>query len=227
MQSFEKSQHNIEATLRFNATMDTVMLHSRQIFTGYGATMYRPAFHFLPADRIPDFTKEIIQSVSKSKDISNVKVQNTAMTDGVTNKPLIIEGDIVGTELIEQAGKRILFKLGDVIGPQEEMYQEKARRLPITIQYPHILDRKIEMEIPAGYTIKNPGDINMHITGEDTGNDNMGFVSTYTLEGNKLVVNIHEYYKDTDYPLSRLENFKKVINAAADFNKVVLVLEKK
>ncbi len=36
-----------------------------------------------------------------------------------------------------------------------------------------------------------------------------------------------ETYHEIKYPLGLFETFKKVINAAADFNKVVLVLEKK
>jgi hypothetical protein len=55
----------------------------------------------------------------------------------------------------------------------------------------------------------------------------MGFISAYTLKGNELKIKLHEFYKATDYPISMLENFKKVINASADFNKIVLILEKK
>ncbi len=36
-----------------------------------------------------------------------------------------------------------------------------------------------------------------------------------------------EEYRRVSYPLSQYEDFKKVINASADFNKVVLVLQKK
>jgi hypothetical protein len=35
-----------------------------------------------------------------------------------------------------------------------------------------------------------------------------------------------EQYRRIIYPLAEYEDFKKVINASADFNKIVLVLEK-
>ncbi|MEZ4905015.1 MAG: hypothetical protein R2822_26315 [Spirosomataceae bacterium] len=38
---------------------------------------------------------------------------------------------------------------------------------------------------------------------------------------------IDEYYKETLLPLAIYDTFQKIINAAADFNKVTLVLEKK
>lgn len=227
IQTFDKSSHNIETSLRFNETMDSVLMHSKQLFTGYGASLYRPAFHFLQKDKIQDFTQEVIQSISKSKAITNTKVQNTAMTDGLSNKPLIFEGDISSAELIEMAGKKILFKIGDVIGPQEQMYQEKARQFPISMEYPHILDRLIQFEIPSGFTIKNPEDLVFNIVESNDKKATMGFVSNYTIVGGKLTVKIHEYYQQPEYPIEKLAVFQKVINAAADFNKVVLVLEKK
>jgi hypothetical protein len=55
----------------------------------------------------------------------------------------------------------------------------------------------------------------------------MGFVSRYELAGNTLKIKIQEDYRNIAYPLEQYEVFKKVINAAADFNKVVLILDKK
>jgi hypothetical protein len=55
----------------------------------------------------------------------------------------------------------------------------------------------------------------------------MGFVSNYKLEGNLLTINIDEYYKQVLQPLDIFPTFQKIINAAADFNKVTLLLEKK
>jgi hypothetical protein len=52
------------------------------------------------------------------------------------------------------------------------------------------------------------------------------FVSDYTENGNEVKVKIDEYYKELYAPLHRYEDFRKVINAAADFNKVTLVLIK-
>ena len=52
------------------------------------------------------------------------------------------------------------------------------------------------------------------------------FQSDYTIKDNILEISIKEYYKEIFAPLARYEDFRKVINASADFNKVTLVLEK-
>jgi hypothetical protein len=55
----------------------------------------------------------------------------------------------------------------------------------------------------------------------------MGFVCNYEKNGNVLKITIREDYVNYFYPIQQYTAFKKVINAAADFNKVVLVLDKK
>ena len=55
----------------------------------------------------------------------------------------------------------------------------------------------------------------------------MAFVCTYELKGNVLKVIIDEQYNRFFYPLKNYEAFKKIINSSADFNKLVLVLDKK
>ena len=55
----------------------------------------------------------------------------------------------------------------------------------------------------------------------------MGFTSDYKVEGNTIKVHIMEQYRRIFLPVADYDNFRKVINSSADFNKVVLVLEKK
>jgi hypothetical protein len=227
MEPLEMHAHNMEVSVRFDKTLDTLLVKSKQILTGYGAASYRPIYVFLPKDKQDEANKDIIKSVAKSSDISNVKVENSLLTDMWDNKPLIIGADIKSTELIEKAGNKILLKVGELIGPQEQMYQEKPRQLPAEMPYPHVLERKITLEIPTGYTVKNPSDINMKVEYKDANEATMGFVSNYTQAENVITIIVKEVYAKMQYPLSQFEDFRKVINAAADFNKIVLVLEKK
>ncbi|CAN5157811.1 hypothetical protein BH11BAC6_BH11BAC6_17530 [soil metagenome] len=225
-ENFDQHAINMEEEISFNEDLDTVYLKSKQILKGYGATGYRPIYTFLPKDKQDEANKQIIKNAAGSEDISNIKIENAALTDFFDNKPLVIGADIKSTALLERAGNKILFKLGEVIGPQAEMYQEKPRRLPVELPFAHVLNRTIVIHIPEGYTIKNLGDINMNIVHKDSDEITMGFVSTYTQTGNTITVQVNETYSKVYYPLSQFEEFKRVINASADFNKVTLVLQK-
>ena len=52
------------------------------------------------------------------------------------------------------------------------------------------------------------------------------FISKYTLNGNILTIDIYEDYEVLVYPLANYQEWRSVINASADFNKQVIVLEK-
>lgn len=227
LEPFEGNAHNMEINVKLDAGGDSVIIESKQILKGYGAVFYRPLWKFVAADKQEDAVKEIIKSVAKSENIQNIKTENTSMTDSWENKPLIISGTIHTAELLERAGNKLLFKVGELIGSQVQMYQEKPRQLPAEVEFPHILERKISFAIPAGYTIKNPDDINIDIQQKKQNVVTMGFVSSYKVVNNVLEIYILETYRDLKYPLEEFETFKRVINAAADFNKIVLILEKK
>lgn len=226
IEPYEKNFINLYATVKINPGFDTVLIHAKQMWLGYGAMPYRPAYAYLTRDKIEDFNKETVKDLLKSDEVLNIKVENSSMTDFVSERPLSIEGDIKSTQLLEKAGNKLLVKLGEVIGPQVEMYQEKPRQLPILLQYPHALDRHITFIIPDGYSVNNLNDLNFNVVSKTNGTESMGFISSYTVSGNEVKVNIHEFYKQLSYPLEMFEEFKKVINASADFNKVVLVLKK-
>lgn len=226
IEPFDQHAINMEADIHFDETLDTILMNSKQILKGYGATNYRPIYTFLPADKQEKANKEIIKAVAGSENISNIKIENSAFTNYFDNKPLVISADVKSTELVEHAGNKILLKIGDVIGPQAQMYQEKPRRLPVELAFPHVLDRKIILHIPDGYTVKNLNDINMNTEYKEDGEITMGFISSYTQSGNEITILVNETYKKIQYPLAQFEEFKKVINASADFNKIVLVLQK-
>lgn len=226
MEPYEEHAINMEAVVRFNTGLDTLLIGSKQILKGYGAASYRPIYTFLPKDKQDEMNRTIIKAVANSTDITNIHVDNPGLKDYFTNKPLVIGGDIRSTELLEKAGNKILVKLGEIIGQQAEMYQEKPRQLPVELDYPHILERKIRFDIPQGYRIRNLDDLKFDISYKKGDQVSMGFISNYVQEGQTVHVTISEIYRDLRYPLSEFEHFKKVINAAADFNKVVLVLEK-
>lgn len=103
--------------------------------------------------------KEIIKSMVKrnlgTERILSTKIENRAFDDMFDNKPFVLQTVVQAPDMIEKAGNRVLVKVGEIIGPQVEMYQEKKRMFPVEIGYPHILARKITMVLPAGYKIRN------------------------------------------------------------------------
>jgi len=227
IEPFEQNAQNMEVHAKLDASGDSLIIDSKQILRGYPAISYRPIWTYLAKDKQEETVKDIIQSLAKSENIQNIRTENTRLTDTWDNKPLVISGTIHTAELLERAGNKLLFKLGELIGNQVQMYQEKPRQLPAEMPFAHVEERKISFEIPQGYTIKNLDDINIDVQYKKENVVTMGFVSSYKVVNNVLEVYVLETYRQLRYPLNEFETFKKVINSSADFNKIVLVLEKK
>jgi hypothetical protein len=227
LEDYTKTVVNTEADIELNKSADTLLVNIRQIYSGYAASTYKAIFTFSPEDTKKLVTKEMIKFGTNSESVVNSKMENSDFESYHDNKPFILSATVKASELIERAGNKTIVKIGEIIGQQVEMYQEKPRQFPMNIDFAHVLERKINFTIPAGYIVKNLDDLKINHTYQENGQTTMGFNSSYQVVGNVVKITILEEYRRTFYPLSQFEDFKTVINAAADFNKVALVLEKK
>ena len=195
-------------------------------FTGYTASYFQVVKDFVNATDFENMKQDLASNYAF--ETSN-KPKVTTINDGVVNlalKPYIVTIEGNAEDIISKAGNNYLVKIGSVIGRQMEMYSEKERQLPIEIDYPHFYTRKITLIIPDGYKIKNPEIINMnHVLTKD-GKVVADFVSNYKIEGNKLVITNTENYDFEILPVSDYPKYREIINAAADFHKMNLIIEK-
>src|SRR5690606_11476970 len=213
----------IIADITFDETDFLTHVKFTHSFAGLSAMGVREAITFTPKENEKELMLNFTAFTSEESEIEKYEVVNKGLEHYTDNKPIKIIADIKTDKLIQKSGSKYIFKVGDVIGRQEEMYQTKARQLPISIAYTHQLERTITINIPKGYKISNPEVVNMNI---DFGKEKYGFVSSYQLQNNKLIIHIMEHYGNILYDKSEIENYKKVINAAADFNKKSLIFEK-
>ncbi|GGA81280.1 DUF3857 domain-containing protein [Puia dinghuensis] len=226
LEDYTQSYGRLDATLRLNASLDTVLTDMAESFGGYNALGPRTDFILSNQEERQAVIKDIARQCTNSETITSSKIEGNDFASYSDNKPVVIRVSIKAEGLLESAGNKLLVKVGMIIGPQVEMYQEKARQFPMDIAFPHTLERDIDFIIPEGYTVKNPGDAAIHHEFSADGNIAAGFTSTYTLEGSHLKIHVLEQYRLPTYPLSAYEDFKKVINASADFNKITFILEK-
>jgi len=220
------SHINIDAAISFNPDMDA-MADATYSFDGYPAIAIREEAVLLPKEQLKDLIGNIVNIADKPENIIKYSMANEAFDNYYDNKPFQVIATVKAPQLVEKAGNKYILKIGDVIGRQTELYQDLERKQPLDLDYPHYLNRTITVTIPDGYKILNPETINIHAEFKDAdGKVTSGFSSDYKLEGNKLTVNIVEFYSQLHMQVSDYEAFRKVINASADFNKVNLLLAK-
>ncbi len=217
---------NFTADIEFDEDFEKVKAHVKHEASGYSAAYLRPVMSMIDnEEKKKEILEDRLKSFAEDAEVTNITSANEEMKGYMLEKPYIFEGDVSSSALIEKAGKKYLFKLGQVIGAQVEMYQDTARKFPVENSYNHGYLRTLKIKIPEGYKITNLEDLNMDFSSSKDGEKTMEFTSKYELDGNLLTVICNEYYDEISVPLERYEEFRTVINAAADFNKITLVFE--
>ncbi len=216
--------NNLDIKVTFSDDLSANEVRKVEYYGGYNALFFTPYFPLMTKENKHEMVQGLIKSSAPDAEITTWKAEPT---DNQKTEEFVIDVDFRTSHFLEKAGPRLLFKVGELIGPQTEMYRDDERITPVENDYNRLYDRKIQVKIPAGYVIKNPDDLNFSVIFKDGDKKPFAFISSYKIDGDHLEVLISEYYEEIRVPLERYEDFRKVINAAADFNKVTLVLEKK
>ncbi|MCL2131386.1 MAG: DUF3857 domain-containing protein [Lentimicrobiaceae bacterium] len=174
-----------------------------------------------------EFKKEIQNTFVKVGDnavVDECTVKNTAQAD-VLLKPFHFEAT-AHTDAVNMANDKYIVNIGELIGEQSELYNDKKRRQPVDVQSLHGYYRLIEFTIPEGYRCEDISSLNMDVILDDGAGISARFTSKAEIIGNLIKVDIVEFYEKMEYPVELYDAFKTVINAAADFNKASVVLVK-
>jgi hypothetical protein len=220
---YKKNFDNILVDVTFDKEdFTTTLLTIDRSSGGYYVSWLQPQMHLLKDKE--EVIEEQIKFIKKDIEILSKTVYNDdAKFFG--KEPLRIVAKGKSSSFVEKAGNNYLVKVGEFIGEQHEMYQEKKRQQPIETYYRKNYHRVIKVTIPEGYTIKNLDEVNINESFTKETNKLMKFESSYTLEGNKLIITADEFYDFIRLEKKYYDDYRRVMNAAADFNKVTLILQ--
>jgi len=218
---------NIDATITFEEGFTGVNLDCKLDKTGYEAVWYLYNYKYYPDDRKEEIAKNMLNDVSEDAEVKEFAFGEVTEGGDILKKVFTLTGKVHSTALIEKAGLNYSFDVGKVIGPQAEMYEDKKRVTDVENDNNHGYIRTLRVVVPDGYEVTNINDIVMDVFVEKEGKRTMSFTSSYVKEGNTYIITVHEFYNEIRVPKTEYESFRKVINAAADFNKKHLVFAKK
>jgi hypothetical protein len=225
VQPADYNNHDIFATIEPNLEDGNAKVDMVHKMYGISASGIRPAMVLSEKDKQTELMKEIMSLGRTTDKFNDLKAENADYMSATNNKPLILSCTIESEELIEKAGADYIIHVGKVIGKQVEMYQEKERQTDIDIDFAHHLKRTITLKIPKGYKAKGVEKLNLDVKQGKSG-ERYGFTSKAVQEGNVITVAVDEWYCELFTPKKEIKQFVDVINAAADFEKTVVVLEK-
>jgi hypothetical protein len=218
--------HDImDITVDFTNDIENPLITSKISFGGYSALNFQAIKDFASAEQYKTVLKSIAENYTVETEYKNLTTENDG-TEFIGKKPFVLNVSFDGKDLTKKAGENYLFSVGETIGKQMEFYQENKRTLPVEIDYPHYYTRKIKILLPKGATVKNLDKFTMDFKNNVNGKTEAAFISKYTKNGDEITVDNIEYYNIVNYPLAKFDEYKAVINAAADFNKIVIIVTK-
>ncbi|WP_396174062.1 DUF3857 domain-containing protein [Flavobacterium sp.] len=215
----------MDITADFTEDIENPKITTIVSFGGYSALNFQPIKDYVPADQFQKILKSIADNYTLDAEYTSLKTENDGV-EFIGKKPYIMKISFDGKELIQNAGGNYLFSVGKLIGSQMELYQENKRVLPIEIDHPHSYVRNIIIKLPKGTKTKNLEKFVMDFKTQINNKTVAGFISNYSEKDNTITIINNEFYNSVDYPLNKFEEYKNVINAAADFNKIVIILSK-
>jgi hypothetical protein len=218
--SYDKMNMQVDLT-----DLDEMKIDLKREFFGYYALNFQPIYDYIDEEDKTKMSEQIAKFISEEAEIDEMEIENEG-TKHFGVDPFIMNAKLTASSFVEHAGEKYLFKVGELIGPQVEMYQEEERVLAVENDFNRKYYREISFKIPDGYKIPNLDDLNIDIFHEAAGKRTMAFTSRYEVKDGTVTIKVDEYYDQIWYPVEEYEHYRKVINAAADFNKIVLILEK-
>ncbi len=217
------NQDNLDIDVKFDENLESNTITQLRSFTGFSADYFAEFYNVLSEDKRKQMVEELIKQTAADAQVGEWSARPLPKPD---REWFEMKGEFKTGAFIEKAGPRVLFKVGLLIGPQIEMYSNDKRTMNIENDNNRNYDRIIRIHLPANYSVKNVDQLKMNFSFSNDENTPFLFKSDYATKGNILEITITEFYKEISVPLARYEDYRKVVNAAADFNKITLILEK-
>lgn len=222
---YKSNYDNLCITVNLNLENANAQVVIVRGFKGLSGGYLGRAYEAHDEERKVNMLKNLMESKAPNPVYNTLKTLENTDIDFIADAEFLIYSDFSSPSFLEMAGDKILLNIGETIGPQVELYFEEDRKVVGEYGFNRWYFRKIRFNVPDGYKIVNPEAAEMNFIVKSGDENIYGFISTQVYADNVYTITIDEFYNRVYTELEHFEGFKDVVNAAADFNKVVLVLE--
>ena len=224
--SHEANFHNMDIDISIDVDKDIVNVETYQGLKGLSGGYLKRYYKMMDEERKQQVLRDFLAADVPESEINTLEVVDKSDRPDLKGAQFIIHSKVSTPAFLELAGNKLLLSLGLSIGQQAEMYFEKDRKAKVENGFNRSYYREIRVKVPEGYKIANPEASVIKFSQKEGDEVIFLFDSNYQYSGNDYKVDIDEFYNRIFASKDQFEGFKNVVNAAADFNKVVLVLER-
>lgn len=225
------TDRNSEISMYLKPDLSTAVIEKTLKNTGYSGMINRTYVSELKKEKeekeMDTFLKDLVLNGIDIKILEH-SFENEDYKFNYTNEPFILKAKVESKEsFTEQAGNLLLVNIGKLLGKQMNLYQENERTFDLDFKYAKKYTYEIRFKIPEGYVVESFKDLNINQKMKVENQEAASFISQARVENNELIIEVIEDYPTLHYPVTVYQEYRKVINAAADFYKANLILKQK
>ena len=225
------TDRNSKISMYLKPDLSTAVIEKTFKNTGYSGMINRTYVSELKKEKeekeMDTFLKDLVLNGIDIKILEH-SFENEDYKFNYTNEPFILKAKVESKEsFTEQAGNLLLVNIGKLLGKQMNLYQENERTFDLDFKYAKKYTYEIRFKIPEGYVVESFKDLNINQKMKVENQEAASFISQARVENNELIIEVIEDYPTLYYPVTVYQEYRKVINAAADFYKANLILKQK
>lgn len=216
---------HIYAVMTMSDDFETLDIRMERAFSGDAGAYYTFMLERMNEADKNSLLKDVSVLNGFLPDFKEIKVLSESTYETAETADFVFQCEATVSDFIEMANDNVLVKIGNAIGPQSELYSSEKRVHDVENNYNRNYYRELLFNVPSGYVVSNPKSAEFAIYGIEEKDTICAFVSTVVYEGSTYKVTIDEYYNEIYSKKESYASFREVVNAAADFNKVMLILK--
>ena len=168
------------------------------------------------------FNEEIKQQYDQEpKELLHYKINNTGLS--IAEPAFEYTATFTMDGFLKKAGNNFIFDVGRLMGSYKKTDgKDTIRTADVYMPSARQLNYEFTVALPDGYIIKGMEALNQKVD-----NDIASFVSTARLDGNVATITVNRTYYNNFEPAANWPKLLRIMNAAADFTNLKLLLEKK
>ncbi|PSL42621.1 uncharacterized protein DUF3857 [Chitinophaga niastensis] len=156
-----------------------------------------------------------------------IKTDNETFTPRMLDKPVVVTSTLQTPTIVEHKGTQLNLHIGSLLGGTTQTnIPLPAEPLPVQITFPYYQEKRIHIDIPAGYKVANKADFSADISDKSTSQPALGFKMRCEQDGNHLHIFLIEWYRQTDFTGESKKVFGQLLNRINTLQQQQLVLVK-
>ncbi|MCW3463604.1 hypothetical protein [Chitinophaga nivalis] len=219
--SYTLSNVSLDATL---PSLDTPVWQITQSFGGYPGENVKAAFSKVSNETERNSVyNAILPFAAGTRRPISVNASNEKFTIQTLEKPVVVTSTLSTPSLVERTPVQINIKLGSLLGGTQHYDMDlPPGNLPVQTAFPFYQEKRVHINIPAGYKVANRDDFNAELGTANV----LGYKMRCEVVNNQVHIFIIEWYRQTDFSNNAKQSFAQMIGRIKVLQRQELILAK-